>query len=363
MLPRMNTRNPRFAAVVCLLAGWLLSTAVTAEVTAIEGSAEVTIRQLRNGAQTDFNTAFKNFPETTDVFPLRVIASIFSLDPGAEGGGVAIAQLADPTELFQPNPAEFAINMAIDSRAADLRYDGRARLIEQRSILLGPADTGAEDGQTATVRSRLFLDGALALHAVAAGADMTGAGAVLSLTVNYAGPDGARTLFTGEIALDGAAGGNAAASSSGGLATALLFLADLSNSVDEFAVLRALIIPNLEIEYVYDVVTGQPFTLTATLDLKVDHPGDGVGASAVIGTPVDALARVLEVTSGEPATTKLIRALQDARAAPSGDVVGGQAPRLTAPGLCGLLGFELLALLPGLYLVRCGSRPRRPARP
>lgn len=337
------------AAAACL------SATASAEILQIRGSAAVSLQEFRFGAPVSVDQASDRFPETSDVLPLQVLAQLVSDEP-EPAAAAAAAQFADPTELAQPNPEEFAVNMALGSVSPNVRYSGNATLTETRDISLSAEELGQAEGSTVAVGGRLFLDGALAIYAANTGADLSNSRVTLRVTVEKIGGSvGAGTVFSGTVELVGDSSGGVTVGSEGDFPTGTLIFSNVGGLIQEFAAFSLLIIPRIEIDYEYDTVVGEQFQLLATVTVDASNTGGDTGVAALLGTPTDALAAVIEATDGQAAATSFLSTIQKERDDPSGEPAFPEPPQGLF-GLCGLFGVELGVL--GLALAGMKARRR-----
>lgn len=336
------------AVLAVVLAG--LTPSVRAEITAIAGFTQAEVTEYRSGAEGDTDRATESFPGTAAALPLQVVARLASVLTGEEAAAAVAAQFADPTELSQANPEEFAINLALNSISPNIRYEAQAISRETRDVLFSAGELGlfSSTGDTEELIGRLFLDGAMTIMAVDPDADLTGAFVRLRVTVvrSVAG-EADQTVFTGTLELSGATGGNATVVAEGSFPTDDLVLTDLSLISDDFAAFAVLIIPSITIEYTYTAIVGQPLTLQATVEVEAANVADETGVAAIIGAPTDTLAEVIGLTQGELVAGKTLTALENERESPSGAPAFPQAQPTLLP-LCGIMGFESLLGVVGL---------------
>jgi hypothetical protein len=253
-----------------------------------------------------------------------------------------------------PNPAEFAIDVALNSLTTEIHYTSQATLEELRSIVFAPADLGLSlVGQTANVRGRLFIDGVLAVFAVKDVSDLTGVTLTLRVTImkEVANAD-PQTVFLGSMSIAGGADRQVTATAEGDLPTGGIVDTDLANVDPQLGTLRVFVLPNLVLDYVYPAVAGQPFDLRATVEIEaVNQPG-GIGVAAILGAPLETLQEVIAATRDAATAEAMTTALQDERAAPTGEPT---FPTRPAPPLaCGLFGFEGWLGVLGLVVLRRG---------
>jgi hypothetical protein len=344
-----------------LAAGAAWAVAANAEILSIRGSAEALLTETRFNQAGDRDEVVEQFPETSAVLPIRVVADL--LAGGEElAAARAAVQFADPLELDQPNPEEFAINLALNSVTENTRYETRARAREIREVRFTAAELSATDGETVPIAGRLFLDGALAVFSTDAARDLFGANVTVTVRITQTTSAGDDEIFAGSISLHGGIDGTATASASGQLPTDTLILSDLATVSDEFAAFHVLIIPPLNIPYAYNAVVGETFTLTATVEVTATNLEREVGVAALIGTPADALEAVISATAGADPAAKMLSAIRAERDAPAGAPLDVGAPVDAAPPLCGLFGLETLAAAPLLGAWSFASSRRRAAR-
>lgn len=340
--------------------------AASAEVTAISGQVESEVVEIRGGVEADRDFAFDAFPLTVGL-PLQVIARLVAADEGVDAAGAAAGQFADPRTLDQPNPEEFAANLAADGQDASIRYRARTVIDESREVVFSLADLGlgAEAGVATELTGRLFLDGALAIVGDQGGADLTDARVRVELAVEQVDSSGATEVFRGAVELIGRAGGTADVSAEGAFPTDQLIFVDLGAISGEFEHLIVLVIPNISIDYAFTAVADEPLTLNAKLSVEGVSGSVGGGAAAVLGTPVDTLQRVLTLTRGETSSAKIVEMIARQRQNPTGTPAFPESVFSPLLPACGLLGFEAPLLLGMLGVWSAGRRPggRRGAGP
>jgi hypothetical protein len=347
-------------ALAGVVAAALPATGV-AEVTAIRGSVQSRLAEYVEGAPGDLVEVIKELPGTTNEFPLVAIAQL--LDNGDEGAGSVAAQLADPLGVSGPNPEEFALNLAISSGDSARSYEALASGQEIRDIVFHASEfPGRKDGDVLDFRGRVWIDGALAVFAGNAAADLTGAQVELTVRIvqengesSGEGGDAQPTsgeIFRGAISLTGGAGGATTRTRSGNFASVNVPVVNLANANPDFGVLWVAVIPETFVDYNYKAEIGRPFTFTTTYEVKAVNLPAEVGCAAVIGTPFETLGQVIAVTNSESAAAKMRTSIRDAREQAS-------APTVFCPLLGGLsLGFLGFAAVGG---ARMGRRSRAAA--
>jgi hypothetical protein len=345
----------------CLVA--LTAAPALAEIASIAGSAAAQVQEFRGRQPGDFESASDDFPGTSASLPLQVAATLTAAAPERAATSAA-AQFADPRTLDQPNPEEFAINLALSSETSGVWYESSAEVEELRSIVLSADELGgAATGEPVSVLGQFFLDGALTIFSSDSARDLSGAFVTLRATVTQerdGQPD--HVVFAGELTISGLPDGQVQISAAGDIPTSTLVLSDLSVSTEELDSFVVLIIPNLELEYAYEALVGEEFRLRASISVEAANI-PGVGVSGLLGTPVDSLTDVLEATRGEESSDRMLNALQKEREQPTGERAIDNGETATPPpllNLCGLLGWESVccAVLVPLVLRRRATTQR-----
>lgn len=350
--------SPLARTAALLTAGLLIPAAAWAEITTLAGSAEVVIQELRDGQAGQRTQVLETFPGTSDELPLQVVARQSSADPNSPAAAAVAAQFADPRDSTQPNPEEFAVNMTANSFVSGLAFDCRATLTEDRGVRILAAEVNRGEGQLVGLTGRLFLDGALAIYAGEGGRDLGGADVRVTVTVDQIRPgQAAQRVFAGSIELTGQPGGAVGVSADGAFPIATLILTDLGFVADEFGTLQVLIIPNITIDYDYDAIVGEEFTLRAVVEATMVHPAGGVGVAAILGTPTETLSEVIGLTQGQQAAAKFVQTVQSERDEPTGELAFPPPQRPLSPllAICGLFGLEFMAGLAVLGAMRAGA--------
>lgn len=339
--------------------GWagllLLAGPGLAEIQSIRGSAQASVQEFRGGLARDSDLAFDSFPDLAP-FPVQVLARLKAIEPGYLAAAAVAAQFADPTELDQPNPEEFAVNLALNSEQGDVRYDASVILLETRDIVFNPGEISPESaaGDETQLIGKLFIDGALAIVAPEATVDLTGQSVLLRVRVTRLAAGQEQTVYSGAVELRGEPAGQVGVGAEGAFPVNQLILSDLGGVVGQPSLFRLLVMPNLEINYAYAATIGEPFQLTARLEIEASNV-PGAGVAAVIGSATNALDLVLQLTQGVDQARKLTSALALERAAPTGQPAFAADAALPLP-LCGVLGVGPMGLLlAGL----CGVRSAR----
>jgi hypothetical protein len=329
-----------------------------ADILSIEGSAEASVQEFLMGASGASDQASDTFPGTQSTLPLQVVARLSSEDPNA-GAASSAAQFADPTQLNQANPEEFAINLALSSISPNIRYTAQARAEEKRLVSFTASELGTQAGQSVELRGRLFIDGVLTVFSVDPARDLTGSDVTLTVTVVKESGQAQETVFSGAIELAGTTGGAVTVTASGDFPASGPTLTNLGLLSPDFGAFHVLVLPDLQIDYFYDAVADESFALVATLEVDAANVADEAGVAALLGTPVESLQQVITLTQGDQAAAKFVQTLLKERDDPTG------APAIVSPqvvplfGLCGPLGFDFalgLIGLGGLRAARWGVR-------
>jgi hypothetical protein len=228
---------------ILMLAG---AAAARAEIVSFTGHTEARVQEYREGVAGDTDVATESFPDTDPNLPLQVVATLHPVQDFAPAAAAAAAQFADPTELAQQNPEEFAINLTLASRSEVIRYDATAITSERRTVLFTPQEiAGTKQGDTVTQIGRLFLDGALAVFAASSDANLTGAEVVFNVTVRRIAAEQQETVFSGSVTLRGSTGGDVNLSSEGSFPTGGLIFTNLAAVLPDFGAAGVLIIPRI----------------------------------------------------------------------------------------------------------------------
>lgn len=316
------------------------------EITALRGRVDASVVQYEKGGPVAEEQALDIFPQTSPL-PLRVLAAV-QPPPGANGpigGGTAAAAIFDPTNVAGPDPDELALHLSLNAAAPDVYFDGKARSREERDVVFSAAElNNASDGQTVRVAGRLFLDAVVVAYSTRAAADLSLARLALRATVVQQTKEGAtKTLFDGGVNLTGGPNGQVSIAASGDIPAGRLIAGPLSPfQPSEFPVFAIAIIPPTTLDYEYDAVVGEPFTLIATVELDGATQPDGVGVTALVGAAPENLKAVVDASFGAGSGAALTQrvAAERAEAAERLDSV-----EPLARGLCGLFGLEALLLL------------------
>ena len=339
----MQTRTSLLIVTLGIVTAWLVPSA-SATITNFTASATATLTEYHLGVAGQQATEAADYTDPNDPLPLQTVARLVS--PEEDAAGMVAAQFSDPRTALGADPDEFAINIALSSISDEYAYAATGAAEEVRTVVFSAAELGRPTGQTVGLLGRLYLDGALAVFAGTDASDLTGTSVTLHVTVvKQVEGHADQTVYTSQLALTGGPDNAVAISSAGNFPVSGVFTTELASVDPELSVFRVVVFPELAIDYAYDAVVGQTFTLRAKVGVEaVNIPGQ-VGASALIGTPLNALDDVLPLTLGEVRATKIIDAMKQERQQPTGEPAFTAEDDLTTllsalfPA-CGLLGFE-----------------------
>jgi hypothetical protein len=351
---------------VALLLG--LSTAsATADITSLAARITADVLERVSGDPGERDTQDTAYPDGVDALPAQAIARVFSLDD--TGAGVAAAQFADPqtatADDLSDNPEEFALSVTLSSIGELVDYDAIAEVVETRGVRLAALDLGVSPGQNVNLIGRFYLDATLVVFAIDPAVDLSAVTASVDITVvQRFSNETTRTVFEGNVLLEGAAAGTTSLSTDGSITTDNIEEIDLSDVDPELGVFRAYVVPALIFEYPYEAIADQEFEFITTVQVEATNTGNNVGVAAVLGAPLDAFQDAITGSSGANTAKRMTRALQDARTRSAENI------RTTDPletliqtqplvPLCGLFGVEMLlgvVGVAGLRLARFGRR-------
>ncbi len=338
-LEMLMRRSGLLATALAILLG--TAVAAQAELTSISGSVYAGVQEIAMGSPGGTATASDSYPDPSANLPLQVVARLFAAND--EAAAAVAAQFADPRDLNQPNPEEFALNVALLSTTPNIRYTATTYAQEVRGVLFTQSEFPLrEEGESVPLLGQLFVDGALAVFSPASATDLTGAEVTLRITIVMQVPgQDEQQLFAGTVGLTGGPAGRVERVAAGGFPTATLIHENLGPYIDDFALFEVLILPRLTIVYAYTATIGQEFDLVARVEVMAENAAGEVGVAAVIGSPVDAIQEVIATVSGEAVAGKTLALLQQKRADPTGEPAF--AVRSPVPGFlpgCGLFGIE-----------------------
>lgn len=348
--------------LLSVVLGGVSGIAARAEVLEIRGAVATSVAVFEGEAAGDSELASDSYPDTSDALPLQVFARL--IDPSGLGAGGSAAQFADPTELDQTNPEEFAVNLALVSESGSQRYTGSAVTTESRRIRFSASEVGSRgEGDVVSLTGLFFLDGALALFSTQSEPDLSGNVVTLRVLIELVDAEGERSsVYVGQLSVSGDEAGELSVSVGGDMPTETLIRTDLSSVVSAFPTFEVILVPSLVLDYAYEVEVGREYTLEASVRVEAETRGGEVGVAGIVGTPVDSLENVIAAVEGDDVAAKVVGALLDERAYPTGTrvVPAERLAPVSLPG-CGMLGFESLLLPLSLVGAMGGARLRRMA--
>jgi hypothetical protein len=359
-----TSRISRRPLALLAAAATLLATGLTparADVTSVSGTVKAMVQQFRSGSPGQISQPALQYPQNSESLPIQVVARQNTFAEDGAAAGVVAAQLEDPLELNQPNPQEFAINLALLSASPTVRHQAQAISQEVRGVVLKPADfPGHKSGDEVSLIGRVYVDGVLAMFSRIADRDLTGVSASVKVTVvKQVSGLADETLLSGRVLLTGGPSGVVGQSAEGTFPTDTLIHSNLAAFIPEFGRFEVLIVPRVPINYAYQATLGEEFTLQVTVEVEAANVEDQIGVAAIIGTPLDSIREVIAAVEGALTAQKTINALERERANPTGELAFPAAPARTALPLCGLFGVESAVGLVALAGLRLGRRPGR----
>jgi len=338
------------------------------EIVRTQARVETAVQELIDGVPGSVNADDGEFPEGGVDLPIFASATLTSTD--LEGVLVAQAQgfseFADPTRLDQPNPEEFALEVACYSNAESISYSVRNAANEARTVVFNrrgstaaPPEIDFGLSSTRRVESRMFLSGAVVLWSTNAEANLDELRTDIAVTISR--EDNDALLFETTLAVEGA---DLNPSATGPIRFERVDLSELESlgldaatlavlqQVETVGALRVIVIPPQEHAYRYVVTADEELTLNAGLEVHVRNSPGGTGVAAVLGRPFQDLADFIE--SGLPGVDGEVvqRSLNNATAYRAIGLVPSDDTAKAIPRLCGAGGAAMIGMLLWLGLVR-----------
>ncbi len=362
------------------IAAWVVAAAsASGAIIGTDAVVSTTVQELIDAVPGSVTNDSNELDANAPILPLVASGNLLStdLDGVLVAMGQAFAEFSDPTRLDEPNPEEFALEVACFSSADAVSYSVTSQAEEARTVVfttsgsaLAPPEIDFGSTSTRSVESRIFLSGAVIFWSTESGRELDDMLSEFRVTVTREDSD--TVLFQTTLAIDGGDTGRLRRGSTGPIRSEVVTLDDLRDAgVDEetLSILAAVenegtlivvVIPPQEHPYTYTVTADEPLVLRAELSARVQNlPGD-TGVAATLGRPFENLVDFIE--EGLPGVDgsvlqRSVNAILRARA------IGLVTPpassaRWPASNLCGALGFESAALL-GLMLVMMLGRSRR----
>ncbi len=347
---------------VVVMLGVMLCAAGSARAVVVDLSARAMSRVVlfEDQVEDSSDESLEAFGPDVGVLPITTRAVLDGFDT-ADGAarGVAVADVADPTRTTSGrNPEELSLEANCFSNSATTSYVLASEVVERRRVRLGADELNSFAGERATVESAFFPSGALFVWSLDGNRDLTGLSAEVTFSVRRIalaedGSDGESVeLLNERVAVIGNSDGAIASESSNRIVTLSgdlsilpdipgLPLGDLSNLESALVV----IIPETQsLAYQYEAVVDEEFVLEATVSVSVSNLSGGTGVATVFGRPFDEAAGIIGMAIQQESARAIQARINLAMATFSDDtVLGSAAPAVS--NLCGMVGFEMLAML------------------
>lgn len=359
-----------------LLAVWGTAEPTSGAIIGTDAAVSVTVQELIDGVPASVTSDSKELDPDSGELPLVASGDLLStdLDGALVSMGQAFSEFSDPIRLDQPNPEEFALEVASYSNGDSVSYSVTGSAEEARTVVfttsgssLAPPEIDFGTASTRTVESRVFLSGAVIFWSNEPGRQLGEMLSEFSMTVTR--DDTGATLFETTLNVTGENAGRVRSTATGPIRFETVDLEDLRNEgVDEETIsildrlerdgtLIVVVIPPQEHPYTYTVTANEPLVLRAVLNARVRNLPGGTGVAAAFGTPFENLADFIE--HGMPgvngiALQRSVNAVSASRAIGLVTPINASASR-PAGRLCGAFGFESAAIL-GLLLFVVPSR-------
>ena len=345
-----------------------------------EATVSTTVQELIDGLAGSVNSERKQLGVDLSMPPMMASGELTTtdLDGRLVSAGQGLAQFADPTRLDQPNPEEFALEVAAFSNADSVSYFIQSSAVESRTVLftrpgnpLAQPEIQFRSDGTRSVESSVFLSGAIVFWSAEPSEDLTDMLAELRVSVTRS--DQAAPLFETTLAVAGQEASRVELTSTGPIRfdeVELEELLDNGMSAETAAILEPLasegtlivvVIPRQEHQYTYTVRVDERTILTATFEARVRNVPDGTGIAAVLGRPFEDLADFIEPALAGVDGLELQRAINLSAAKRTIGLVPQpmRSQRSAGRAMCGVFGVEAVGLLSlGLFL----TLPQRPRR-
>ena len=351
----------------------------SAAIIGTDAAVATTVQELIDGVPGSVTSDTEELALDLSNFPLTASGSLVSTD--LEGAlvsmGQAFCEFSDPTRLDQPNPEEFAMEVACFSNAESVAYSVTSATEELRTVVfttpgnpLADPEIDFGSGSTRTVESRVFLSGAVIFWSTEPGRNLDEMLSELSVAVTEA--DTNATLFETTLTIAGEGTDQVRSAATGPIRFEVVDLDALVNEgvgedtisvlqrVEREGTLVVVAIPPQEHPYTYTVTADEPLILGAELTAEVHNIPGGTGVAATLGRPFENLGDFIE--QGLPGVdgATLQRSLNAVTASRAIGLVTPEGAQVTGTGmrLCGAFGFESAALL-ALGLIATLGRSRR----
>ncbi len=350
-----------------------------AAIIATDGEVLTTVQELIDGQPGSVNSDREALDGDSSRLPLVASSALTSTDLSGTliSLGQSAVELADPYRLDQPNPEEFALEVACYSNAESVSYSVTGLAREMRTVVFtGSSDSPVSPeiefgpGSRREVESRVFLSGAVVIWSVEALPDLAGISAELRVTIT--GQPGRRRLFETGLVLGQGAADPGRGTSTGPIRFEQVGLdelieagiddrtAQILQSVADDGTLIVFVIPPQEHTYIYSVTADEPLTLTAEFEARVRNVPGKTGVAAAWGRPFSGLAEFiahgLPGVDGQALQRSVNLAM--ARRGPVRNSPDTRLERVLTGPICGALGIVPLAVI-GLGLFLMGGQRAR----
>jgi hypothetical protein len=358
---------------------WAAAVPASAAIIDTDAVVSTTVQELIDGVPASVTNDSEQHEADAPVLPLVASGDLLStdLDGVLVARGQALSEFSDPTRLDEPNPEEFALEVASFSSADSVSYSVTSLAEEARTVVfttsgsaLAPPEIDFGTASTQRVESRIFLSGAVIFWSTEPGRELDDMLSEFRVTVTR--EDSGDKLFETTLTIDGGETDRLRRGSTGPIRSEVVNLNDLRDEgVDEGTIsilarvenegtLIVVVIPPQEHSYTYTVTANEPLVLRAEFSTRVQNIPDGTGIAATLGRPFENLVDFIE--EGLPGVDG--RALQRSiNAAVNARAIGLVTPPRSSAGwpadnLCGALGFGSAALYGLAFFVMLG-RSRR----
>ncbi|MFO0974412.1 MAG: hypothetical protein U1A27_13370 [Phycisphaerae bacterium] len=336
----IHSARRSWAATVCL-AAILIASAAEARITSVTGASSVQLTRLVHGTSDASVSDSHSFPPSTQPTLSTVQLDAPGLSGEFRGAAQASAVFTDSRTVFGFIPNDAGIDVAAFALDPAVAFEGNGHSSSTRTIRLSGADLRFPTSQPVTVRSSIFIAGALILAAGDASADLSGLQADITVSVLQTGGGTPGQVLHTSARLAGHANGQVNVESTGALAAVPLGAVDLlalspQLQVPGIGVVRVVPFPVVALDYEYGVMVDQDFQLTAEFDVHIRTLAGNSAAAAIFGLPQISLPASMAKVRGDDAGQQLARAVSSLV-----DTTGRSGPP-SRPlfGLCGAVGFE-----------------------
>ncbi|MGD2110105.1 MAG: hypothetical protein PVI86_12035 [Phycisphaerae bacterium] len=330
----------------------------------IDAEVSTTVQELIDGAPASVSSDENQLPDEPENLTIRASSDLTSTDLSGAlvSMGQSISDFFDPIRLDQPNPEEFALEVAAYSNSDSIAYSATSSAGESRTILFTtegnpdiPPEIDFGPTNTETIESTFFLSGAVLIWSTDADAGFDETLAQLDVVVSRDGTAGA--LFETAVSITGDADGGTTVVTDRPIRVERITLDDLAaegvdqdsltvlEGIESVGTLVILAIPPQEHVYEYTVTADESLVLTARLDARIRSGPGGTGVAAAFGAPFANLATFIEEGLPGVSGQAVQRSINDATAARAiGRVADGSGDQTSAARLCGVLGVEWVAM-------------------